>query len=211
MRKFVAAGPRAATTATALVAGAWTGSIDDASGAPKGRPSGPDGGGPPSDQGRGAGRERQLACDDRAGGRGLDGALAKGHKSQGQGDNLSALDAVDTWCAEQVVRIIERLSSCPDVDGRTTFDDTVVSWGERAGPGRARARARARARPPRAGRREAPAAEQRRARDRPLPRLFKETPPSGLLYSPGQAFGLPITNFGHPMWHQGPLKGFVPA
>jgi hypothetical protein len=29
------------------------------------------------------------------------------------------------------------------------------------------------------------------------------------LCSLGQMFGLPITNFGHPMWHQGPLKGVL--
>ena len=50
------------------------------------------------------------------------------HRQKSQSDNLPQLDAINTWYATQVVYIVDRLRSMPDVDGRTVFDNTIIFW-----------------------------------------------------------------------------------
>jgi hypothetical protein len=127
------------------------------------------------------------------------------HRQKSQSDNLPALDAINTWYAEQVVYIVERLKAMPDIDGRTVFDNTIVFWANELALGSHKFER---------------APYMLVAGQFPLPNgRFLETGrylayprgtlQSGLLCSLGQAFGLPISNFGHPMWHQGPLKNFI--
>jgi hypothetical protein len=104
-----------------------------------------------------------------------------------------------------VVYIVERLKAMPDVDGRTVFDNTIVFWPNEFALGSHKF-----VRVPYmllAGKFQLPSgAELQTGRYLKSP---NGTLQSGLLCSLGQAFGLPITNFGHPMWHQGPLKNFL--
>ena len=127
------------------------------------------------------------------------------HRQKSQSDNLPELDAINTWYATQVVYIVERLKAMPDLDGRTVFDNTVVFWANELALGSHKFE-------------RAPymmvAGKFPLPNGRPLETgrylaYPRGTLQSGLLCSLGQAFGLPISNFGHPMWHQGPLKGFI--
>jgi Protein of unknown function (DUF1552) len=127
------------------------------------------------------------------------------HRQKSQSDNLPELDAINTWYASQVVYIAERLKSFPDVDGRTVFDNTVIHWANELALGSHKFER---------------APYMLVAGKFPLPqggflrtgrylKYPKGTLQSGLLCSLGQIFGLPISNFGHQMWHQGPLKNFI--
>ncbi len=127
------------------------------------------------------------------------------HRQKTQSDNLPELDAINTWYAQQVMYIVDRLKSFPDVDGRTVFDNTVVFWANELALGSHKFER---------------APYMMVAGKFPLPqggflqtgrylKYPRGTLQSGLLCSLGQAFGLPISNFGHQMWHQGPLKGFL--
>ena len=127
------------------------------------------------------------------------------HRQKTQSDNLPALDAINTWYATQVVYIVDRLKAMPDVDGRTVFDNTIVFWANELALGSHKFER---------------APYMLVAGKFPLPgggflqtgrylAYPKGTLQSGLLCSLGQAFGLPISNFGHPMWHRGPLKNFL--
>jgi hypothetical protein len=127
------------------------------------------------------------------------------HRQKSQSDNLPELDAINTWYANQVVYIADRLRSFADVDGRTMFDNTVIHWANELALG---------------SHKFDRAPYLILAGKFPLPsggflqtgRYLKypaKTLQSGLLCSLGQMFGLPISNFGHPMWHQGPLKGLL--
>jgi hypothetical protein len=127
------------------------------------------------------------------------------HRQKTQNDNLPELDAINTWYAQQVVYIAERLKSFPDIDGRTVFDNTVIHWANELALG---------------SHKFVRAPYMMVAGKFPLPQggflrtgRYLQYPngtlQSGLLCSLGQIFGLPISNFGHPMWHQGPLKNVI--
>ena len=127
------------------------------------------------------------------------------HRQKSNADNQPELDLINTWYAQQVVYIADRLKSFPDVDGRTVFDNTVIHWANELAIG---------------SHKFDRAPYMLLAGKFPLPSggflqtgrylaYPKGTLQSGLLCSLGQMFGLPITNFGHPMWHQGPLKGLL--
>ena len=127
------------------------------------------------------------------------------HRQKSQSDNLPELDAINTWYATQVVYIVERLKAMPDVDGRSVFDNTIVFWPNELALGSHKFE-------------RAPymllAGKFLLPDGKPLETgrymvYPKGTLQSGLLCSLGQMFGLPITNFGHPMWHQGPAQGLA--
>jgi hypothetical protein len=127
------------------------------------------------------------------------------HRQKSQSDNLPELDAINTWYAQQVVYIVERLKAMPDVDGRSVFDNTVVFWANELALGSHKFE-----RAPYmlvAG--KFPLASGGTLQTGRYLTYPRGTLQSGLLCSLGQMFGLPITNFGHPMWHQGPLKGLI--
>jgi len=127
------------------------------------------------------------------------------HRQKSQSDNLPELDAINTWYATQVVYIVERLKAMPDVDGRSVFDNTIVFWPNELALGSHKFE-----RAPYmmvAG--KFPLANGNTLETGRYMVYPKGTLQSGLLCSLGQMFGLPITNFGHPMWHQGPLKGLI--
>jgi hypothetical protein len=127
------------------------------------------------------------------------------HRQKSQSDNLPALDAINTWYATQVVYLVERLRAMPDLDGRTVFDNTIVFWANELALGSHKFE-----RAPYmlvAG--KFPLAKGGFLETGRYLQYPRGTLQSGLLCSLGQAYGLPITNFGHQMWHQGPLKGFA--
>ena len=128
------------------------------------------------------------------------------HRQKSQSDNLPELDAINTWYAEQVIYIMNTLKSYPDVDGQTLFDNTIIHWANELALGSHKFD-------------RAPymivASDKFTLPNGSLLRTGRYlkyprgTLQSGLLCSIGQMFGLQISNFGHSMWHQGPLKGLL--
>ena len=115
------------------------------------------------------------------------------------------LSKFDKWDLDETAGIIQRLKSFQDVGGATLFDHTLLYSANELANGR-----HSKVRAPylmATGNFELPSGKKL-ATGRYL-KYPSGTPHSGVLTVIGQAMGLPITNFGHPQWHRGPLPNVL--
>jgi hypothetical protein len=121
--------------------------------------------------------------------------------SQGNPGTDAQLTKIVTWNTQQFAYLLGLLKSYQDVGGRTLLDNTLVYWPNELATGRHRLTAVPIVMA--TGDFSTPAGVKI-ATGRYL-KYPGGTMDSGLLTRLGQAFGLPMTNFGGEQWHQGPL------
>ncbi len=126
--------------------------------------------------------------------------------AQGSAEGAEQIIRIVTWFAEQAVYVIERLKAFGEAGGDNLFDRTLFFWPFEMAIGNHRLS-------------DAPylLASGGKLADvdgKPLVmgrflKLAQSLPHSALLTSIGRVMGLPISNFGDPQWHKGPLPGLV--
>jgi hypothetical protein len=124
---------------------------------------------------------------------------------QGNAGADAKLTKVAQWFAGQTAYLLGLLKSFPDAAGGTLLDNTLFYWPNELATGTHR-----HTRSPfliATGKFTLPSGKLLETQ-----RFLKYpsgTPHSGLLTVVANAMGLPITNFGAPQWHKGPLPGVI--
>jgi hypothetical protein len=124
---------------------------------------------------------------------------------QGSAGVDTQLSKINKWFVEQMAYFLGRLQSFGDAGGTTLLDNTLCFWPNELATGPHR-------------RTRAPYVIATGGFTLPTGKKLETgrflkyptgTMHTGLLTSVGQAMGLPITNFGDPRWHKGPLPGLL--
>jgi hypothetical protein len=111
------------------------------------------------------------------------------------------LTKIVTWNTEQFAYLVGLLKSFPDVGGTTLLDNTLVYWPNELAVGKHRLSHV----PIVIATGKFTTADGKRIETGRYLKYPSGTMDSGLLTRVGQAFGLPINNFGGAQWHQGAL------
>jgi hypothetical protein len=120
---------------------------------------------------------------------------------QGSPGPDAQLTKIVTWNTQQFAYLLGLLKGYQDVGGRTLLDNTLVYWPNEIATGKHRLTSV----PVVLATGDFTTADGTKI---PMGRYLKYpagTMDTGMLTRLGQAFGLPITNFGGEPWHQGPL------
>jgi hypothetical protein len=117
------------------------------------------------------------------------------------------LTKICTWNTQQFVYLLGVLKSYQDVGGTTLLDNTLAFWVNELATGNHHLN-----NAPfllASGENTFTTASGKKLQTGRYLKYASGTSHSGLLTLIGNMFGLPLTNFGDPMWHQGPLPNVV--
>jgi hypothetical protein len=117
------------------------------------------------------------------------------------------LTKIVTWYSEQFAYLLSTLKSFSDVGGTTLLDNTLVFWPNELATGNHHLN-----HAPfvlASGKNTFTAANGKKLQTGRYLNYKGGTSHSGLLTVIGNMFGLPLTNFGDPMFHQGPLPNLI--
>jgi hypothetical protein len=131
-----------------------------------------------------------------------DGHHDLSHHSDTDTDAVTKLTQINTWYAQQMSGLIDRLKSTPDAGGGTLFDNTLILWSNELAKGNTHSR------------QDAPYVLAGNAGGTLATGRFLSYEGQGinhnnLLVSILNAMGLPDTTFGEADWCTGPLTGLL--
>ena len=131
-----------------------------------------------------------------------DGHHDLSHRSDTDTDAVNKLTQINTWYAQQMAGLIDRLKNTPDANGGTLFDNTIVLWCNELAKGNTHSR------------QDAPYVLAGNGGGPLQTGRFvsyegQSLPHNTLMVSLLNALDIPDTTFGKPDWCNGPLPGLV--